>query len=149
MTVSVHFHFSVATFDCLVICPLDAKFIKPILNVIMRLPRTQNSLGRTNHGHTHKHKHTHRCLEARSGKCLSECRDRVLQQLGFFQSGEKLENIFSGCFSRQAGASLREEGEEEERIPRQILKRRELPASAAVCRSFGATSRELSKRLTD
>ena len=90
------------------------------------------------------HTRTRTCLEARSGKCLSECTDRVLQQLGFFQSGEKLENIF-----REAGASLREEGEEEERIPRQILKRRELPASAAVCRSFGATSRELSKRLTD
>ena len=91
---------------------------------------------------------TRTSLEAQSGKCLSECTDRVLQQLGFFQSGEKLENIFSCCFSREAGASLRE-GEEEERIPRQILKRRELPASAAVCRSFGATSRELSKRLTD
>lgn len=142
MTVRVHFHFSVATFDCLVICLFDAKFIKPILNVIMRLPRTQNSLGRTNHGHTHTHTRT--SLEARSGKCLSECTDSVLQQLGFFQSGEKLENIF-----RESGASLREEGEEEERIPRQILKRRELPASAAVCRSFGATSRELSKRLTD
>merc|ERR1712223_1066971 len=102
----------------------------------MRFPRK-------NHGHTHTHAHM-----PRSGKCLSECMDRVLQQLGFFQSGEKLENILSCCFSGEAGASLRE-GEEEERIPRQILKRRELPASAAVCRSFGATSHELSKRLTD
>ena len=39
VTVTAHFHFSFATFDCLVICLLDAKFIKPILNVIMRFPR--------------------------------------------------------------------------------------------------------------